>query len=69
MSETVEILWTDLQVMTAYGLKCRQTVWRWAKAGKIPKPVRLGKLPRWKKAEIIEHIDSLQRDEMLEKAS
>lgn len=33
----------------------RQTVWRWAKTGKIPKPVRLGtKTTRWKASDFYE---------------
>lgn len=38
---------TDLEVASRYSIS-RPTIWRWAKAGKFPKPKKLNGSARWK---------------------
>ena len=44
------------QVAKVYGDCSEPTVWRWAKAGVIPKPVKVGGRTFWKESEIISHV-------------
>jgi excisionase family DNA binding protein len=38
------------------------TVWAWAKAGRIPQPIRFGtRTTRWKTAELLEFIESIRQ--------
>ncbi len=36
----------------------RQTIWRWHRAGKFPKPVCIGAKPAWVRAEVDAWIDA-----------
>jgi predicted DNA-binding transcriptional regulator AlpA len=45
---------------TAAALGCsRASIWRYTKAGTIPKPVKLGHLTRWRRADIESFIKSV----------
>lgn len=61
-----EQLLRDSDVATAYGIN-RATVWTWAKAGRIPKPVK--DMSRWRKSEVMAHICGMKHSEMKEQAS
>lgn len=54
-SETNSLWLSDADVALRYSLKSRITVWRWAKAGLIPKPRRIGpNTTRWYAPELDE---------------
>lgn len=38
---------------------CKRLVWKMTKEGKLPQPVKLGGLTRWRTADIQEHIGAL----------
>jgi predicted DNA-binding transcriptional regulator AlpA len=40
-----------------------QTLSRWAAAGRIPKPVRVGRRLWWKSSDIAAHMEGLQPEE------
>lgn len=42
---------SDLDNAARYGVT-RQTIWKWAKKGKFPKPVKLNGATRWKLTDI-----------------
>ena len=46
----------DTELAAIYGVS-RATIWRWAKAGTIPKPHKIGmSTTRWDGAEIAKHL-------------
>lgn len=63
--QTVEVITIGLigrkEVAKLYGIHLR-TVEDWESSGKIPKRVRMaGAHPRWSRAQIIKHIQSLEQ--------
>lgn len=38
--------------LATYLNRCQKTVYRMRSAGKLPKPIMLGKMPRWRKRDI-----------------
>lgn len=51
----------DSEVGARYGVQ-RVTVWRWAKAGRLPKPVRLSdRCSRWRLADLLAFEDKAER--------
>jgi predicted DNA-binding transcriptional regulator AlpA len=58
MNRNLEFL-KDTEIAKALKIS-RQTVWRWAKIGKIPKPIKLGvKVTRWKASELYAWIEDV----------
>ncbi len=57
MTDQRKIL-TAQDVAEIYGLSVR-TIWRWADQGKIPAPVTLGSSKRWRREDLMEHIEGL----------
>lgn len=54
--DTSPVWLSDLDVANRYGIKSRITVWRWAKAGHIPKPKKIApNTTRWSAAELDAH--------------
>lgn len=52
---------SDADLAERYGLKAKSTIWRWAKAGRIPAPVILSPgCTRWVAAEIDARDDELK---------
>ncbi|WP_273249204.1 helix-turn-helix transcriptional regulator [Sediminimonas qiaohouensis] len=51
-------LLTVTQVATMFSAG-NSTIWRWAKAGTIPKPIKVGGATRWLREEVIAHIEKL----------
>ena len=50
-------LLTTCQVMAFVGVRSRQSVWRYVKQGKLPKPRYLGpRRPVWRLGEVIDHL-------------
>ena len=56
-TEKPELL-TDRQVAAMYGCTPR-SIWKWAAAGVLPRPVKIGGSTRWKRCEILEAISHL----------
>lgn len=55
--ETSTIWASDVQVCQRYGVS-RCTVWRWAKEGRLPPPVKIGpSITRWRLSEVIEKLE------------
>jgi predicted DNA-binding transcriptional regulator AlpA len=52
-------LLTDVQVAALLQIG-KSTVWQYANDGKLPKPVRLGAMTRWRRAEVMARINSLE---------
>lgn len=51
-------LLTTRQVMVLVGVRSRQSVWRYVKQGKLPKPRYLGpRRPVWRLGEILDSLD------------
>lgn len=47
----------DTQLAELYGVS-RATIWRWVKAGILPKPVKLSPgTTRWKLSEVEQHLE------------
>ena len=38
----------------------RESIWKWTRDGRFPKPVRIGRLTRFRQAEVIAWIESRQ---------
>ena len=52
-------LLTTRQVMKLVGVRCRQSVWRYVKQGKLPKPRYLGpRRPVWRFGELLDHLQA-----------
>ena len=52
---------TDSDLAARYSIR-RATVWRWANAGRLPAPVRLGEATtRWNLSDVERHEQHLQR--------
>ena len=50
---------TDRDVAQALGIS-RMTVWRWAKAGRLPQPRKIGeRTTRWDSKEVMEAIQKM----------
>ncbi len=45
------VMWTRAQVAEACGVS-ETTIIRWRRSGRLPRPIRLGKLARWSADEI-----------------
>jgi predicted DNA-binding transcriptional regulator AlpA len=37
----------------------QSTWWHWCKQGRVPRPVHIGRLTRWRLSELERHMDSL----------
>ena len=58
-----EIYLRDIAVAQRYGV-CRQTVWRWAEQGALPKPIKLSQgVTRWRVSDLLVHEASLPKGE------
>jgi len=51
------LLWTADQLASALAISVRQ-VWRMDSAGKIPQAVKLGRLKRWRRDEILGWVEA-----------
>lgn len=48
---------TDIQLAARYAVS-RQTVWRWAKEGRLPAPIKLGpNCTRWRFADVVAKLE------------
>lgn len=39
----------------------RSTVWAWAKDGRLPRPIRIGRRTLWDRAEVIDHLRGFRK--------
>ena len=59
-TEQTEELLRVWDVAKMLGIK-PPTVWKWARLGKIPKPIKISyRVTAWKKSELLPFIESLQ---------
>lgn len=56
---------TTREVMVLVGVRSRQSVWRYVKQGKLPRPRYLGpRRPLWRLGEILDSLDQCISDEI-----
>ena len=51
MFQSIEKFLTDKAVAERYSI-CRETVWRWSKIGRFPKPIKFGRSVRWRLSDL-----------------
>lgn len=51
MDDSGKVFFSDIELSKRYSIH-RATVWRWARDGTFPKPIKLNGATRWKLAEI-----------------
>jgi len=63
-AEKLDPLLTDKDTAKILGTSV-PTIWRWAREGIVPKPVKLGRLSRWPRSEILGVIERAKADRSL----
>jgi excisionase family DNA binding protein len=58
---TTPLLLSDREAAALLGIG-RATFWRYVGAGRLPRPVKLGNVTRWRRAELEAAIDALSAD-------
>lgn len=52
------IMWDRKTVLDVLGIKGDATLYRAIKNDEFPKPVRIGRLSKWRKSEVLEWLDT-----------
>lgn len=52
------VMWNRKTVLGVIGLKSDSALYRAIKEDSLPKPIRVGRLAKWRKSEILEWLDS-----------
>lgn len=56
--EDHHVMWDRATVLGVIGLKSNSAFYRAIKEDGLPKPIRIGRLAKWRKSEVLEWLDS-----------
>lgn len=56
--EDRHIMWDRKTVLGVVGFKSDSALYRAMKESDMPKPIRIGRLAKWRKSEVLEWLDS-----------